>query len=349
MAGVAQVDDAASLYGHDAAAEALLAAMRGGALHHAWLITGPPGIGKATFARAVAARLLAEGVEPGVLPSRLELPAQHRTAALLAAGAHPDYRELRRLPKKDGKDGELARSITIDQVRALAPFLGTMASMSPRRVIVIDSADELERPGASNALLKSLEEPPAGTIFLLVSHAPGRLLPTIRSRCRLLRLEPLDDQAMRAALTQALPEASGDEIAALVRVGAGSPGRALRYAELELGDIDEALHAIARDGDPTTSRRAKLAKSLSLKAAQPRYEAFLDRVPGIIAEAAQDRRGAALQVALDAYAQARNVAGAARGLSLDPGGTVLELAGLVARLAGEGDTQDGADLRRTRR
>lgn len=324
-----------ALYGHDAASDALLAAMRGGALHHAWLITGPPGIGKATFARAAAARLLAEAAEPGALPPRLSLPAGHRTSALLTAGSHPDFRELRRLPKKDGKDGERARSITIDQVRGLAPFLGTMASLSERRVIVIDSADELERPGASNALLKSLEEPPAGTIFLLVSHAPGRLLPTIRSRCRVLRLEPLDDAAMRDALSQALPEASADEIAALVRVGGGSPGRALRYAELDLSEIDDALHAIARDGDPDTSRRFRLAKALSAKAAQPRYEAFLDRVPGIIAEAAQDRRGPALQVALDAYARARDVAGAARGLSLDAGGTVLELAGLVSRLAGD--------------
>jgi len=335
-----------AIYGHDAAADAFLAAMAGGALHHAWLIVGPHGIGKASFARAAAARLLAEGAEPAVLPRRLALPEHNRTAALLAAGAHPDFRELRRLPKKDGKDGELARSITIDQVRGLAPFLGTMASMSERRVIVIDSADELERPGASNALLKSLEEPPAGTIFLLVSHAPGRLLPTIRSRCRLLRLEPLDEPAMHAALNAELPEASGDEIASLVRAGAGSPGRALRYAELGLSEIDAALHAIARDGDPTTARRARLAKALAVKAAQPRYEAFLDRVPGIIAEAAQHRNGADLRVALDAYAQARDVAGAARGLSLDAGGTVLELAGLVARLAGVPETQHGADLRR---
>ena len=340
---------APAIHGHDAAADALLAAMASGSLHHAWLIVGPQGIGKASFARAAAARLLADAAEPGALPRRLALPEHNRTAALLASGAHPDYRELRRLPKKDGKDGELARSITIDQVRGLAPFLGTMASMADRRVIVIDSADELERPGASNALLKSLEEPPAGVTFLLVSHAPGRLLPTIRSRCRLLRLEPLGDAAMRAALGDALPEASADEIVSLVRAGMGSPGRALRYAELGLSEIDDALHAIARDGDPTTARRSKLAKALGVKAAQPRYEAFLERVPGIIAEAAQHRHGQDLRVALDAYAQARDVAGAARGLSLDAGGTVLELAGLVARLAGEPVVRHGADLRRTPR
>jgi DNA polymerase-3 subunit delta' len=150
-----------------------------------------------------------------------------------------------------------------------------------------------------------------------------------------LRLEPLGDEAMRSVLNAGLPEADADEIDALVCAGDGSPGRALRYAELQLREIDDALHAIARDGDPTTARRAKLAKSLAPKAAQPRYEAFLDRVPGIIAQAAQDRHGPALHVALEAYARARDVAGAARGLSLDAGGTVLELAGLVARLAGD--------------
>lgn len=322
-----------SVRGHREAAAALLGALRGGHLHHAWLLAGPPGIGKASFARAAAARLLADVAEPDRTGDTLALAAGSRTAQLLAAGSHPDYRELARLPKKDGKEGELARSITIDQVRGLGPFLGTMGSLSQRRVVVIDSADELERPGASNALLKSLEEPPAGVVFMLVSHAPGRLLPTIRSRCRLLRLEPLGDDDMAAVLREQLPETAGDEIATLVRAGRGAPGQALRYAELDLAKIDTALAAIARGGDREGKERLRLAKALGVKAAQARYEAFLERVPGVIAEAARFRSGADLRIALDAYAAARDVAGAARGLSLDASGTVIELSGIVARLA----------------
>jgi DNA polymerase-3 subunit delta' len=321
-----------SLRGHRAAIDAFTAALRGGNVHHAWLLAGPEGVGKATFARAAAARLLAEAMTPGLLAAGLPVPPDHRATTLLAAGSHPDYRELRRLPKKD-KDDELARSITVDQVRTLGPFLGTMPSLSPRRAIVIDAADDLERPGASNALLKSLEEPPTGTVFLLVSHAPGRLLPTIRSRCRILRFEPLGDDDMTAVLRNALPDAEPDEIASLADAGDGSPGRALGYAGLDLGAIEQSLAGIARDGDPTLTRRATLAKSLALKAAQPRYEAFLDRVPTVIARAAATRVGGDLRAALDAYDEARAVAGAARALSLDQQGTVYELAGIVARLA----------------
>ena len=328
MAGVTR------LRGQAAATDAFLAAASGGALHHAWLLAGPKGVGKALFARAAALRLLAEGMTPGALPPGLGVPPTHQAAALFAAGSHPDYRELRRLPKKEAKaEDELARSITVDQIRSLGPFLGTMPSLSPRRVIVIDAADDLERPGASNALLKSLEEPPSGTVFLLVSHAPGRLLPTIRSRCRVLRFEELGAEDMAAVLRNELPEADADEIASLVRAGDGSPGRALGYAGLDLAAIDTALDAIGRDGDPATTRRTALARALSPKAAQPRYEAFLDRVPTVIARLAALRHGEELRQALDAYDEARGIAAAARALSLDAAGTVHELAGVVARLA----------------
>jgi DNA polymerase-3 subunit delta' len=318
--------------GHRAARDAFLAASTGGALHHAWLLAGPQGIGKATFAQAAALRLLADAMAPGTLPPGLDVPDDHPAARLTAAGSHPDLRVLRRLAKKD-KEDELARSITVDQIRSLGPFLGTMPSLSPRRVIVIDAADDLERPGASNALLKSLEEPPAGTVFLLVSHAPGRLLPTIRSRCRLLRFEPLGDDDMAAVLAGALPETDADERAALVRIGDGAPGRAIGYAGLDLGAIDGAVEAIGRDGDPALTRRMALARALSLKAAQPRYEAFLDRVPTVIARMTALRVGADLRAALDAYDEARGIAAAARSLSLDAQGTVYELTGIVARLA----------------
>lgn len=310
-----------------------LAALAGGALHHAWLIAGPEGVGKMRFAQAAATRMLAEASAGGVAEDGLAVAESHPVHALIAAGSHPDFRILRRLPKDAEKpDQDVARSISIAQIRALQPMLATTPSMGPRRVVVIDSIDDLERPGASNALLKNLEEPPAGTIFLLVSHAPGRLLPTIRSRCRLLRFDVLDAPDMAGAIRDARPEASDDEVAALIAIGEGSPGRALRYAGLDVAALDAAIAAIASDGDPGNARRVKLAKALIGKTAQPRYEAFLDRVPAYISVAAQGRRGAALVTALDAHAAARELASAAVGLSLDPQATVYEMAGLVARL-----------------
>lgn len=323
--------------GNDAAHQAFVAAMASGVLHHAWLLAGPEGIGKGSFARMAALRMLAEGAAQGAgtsLPPGLHVPADDPQRKLIAAGSHPDYRELVRQPKDSDKTGlDLARSIPIAQVRALGPMFATRPTMSGRRVVVIDAVDDLERPGASNALLKNLEEPPQGTIFLLVSHAPGRLLPTIRSRCRLLRFDPLDDAAMTSVLRDRLPAADPAEVAALVGVAQGSPGRALGFAGLELAALDQALAAIARDGDPSNTRRVKLARALALKAAQARYEAFLDRAPAFIAAAAPSRHGERLRTALDGYDAARSLSATARALTLDAQATVYEMAGIVARLA----------------
>ena len=300
---------------------------------HAWLIAGPEGVGKGAFARIAAARMLAEASEPQKLSPGWEVPETSQTAHLIAAGAHPDYRELVRLPKDAAKPDEaLARSITIAQVRSLQPLFATKPSLSNRRVVVIDSIDDLERGGA-NALLKNLEEPPAGTIFLLVSHAPGQLLPTIRSRCRLLRFEPLPSEQVAAILRSELTDASASEIEALVRAGEGSPGRALGFAGLDLAALEGDMAALAETGDPSNTVRSRLAKLLGAKAAQPRYEAFLHRSPSFIAERARKRSGEGLRTALDAYAEARELAGAATGLSLDAGATVFEMSGLIARLA----------------
>jgi len=211
-----------SLYGNLAARQAFSAAIDSGSLHHGWIFAGPEGVGKARFAMLAARRLLAG---PGQ-PDDFEIPPGDRTQQLIDAGSHPDLKLLQRLPRDEKKPEQgLARSIRVDQVRELDHFLGVKATYSDRRVVVIDTADDLERPGASNALLKNLEEPPAGTVFLLVSHAPGRLLPTIRSRCRMLRFEALDDSEMRAALVDA--GVASDEIDELSRVGQGSPARAL--------------------------------------------------------------------------------------------------------------------------
>ncbi len=321
-----------SVVGNAAAQAAFVSAMASGSLHHAWLLTGPQGVGKASFARMAAIRLLAEGAGAAGLPPGLDVPEGNATRTLVEAGSHPDYRVLARLPKDPEKpDQDIARSITIAQVRTLQPLFATTPSMSSRRVVVIDAIDDLERGGA-NALLKNLEEPPQGTIFVLVSHAPGRLLPTIRSRCRLLRFEALSDDEVATAIRAVQPEADEAEIAALVRVSDGAPGRALRYAGLDVAGIDEAIARIAGEGDRDNSQRLRLAKSLGGKGAQARYEAFLDRAPAFVAQAARSRSGPALRSALDAHAAARDLAGAAIGLSLDAQATVFEMGGILASL-----------------
>ncbi|MDO7835340.1 AAA family ATPase [Sphingobium sp. HBC34] len=320
-----------TILGHDAQARTLIAAARSGRMHHGWIFAGPKGIGKGSFARALALRLLADAAGPAIEDDGLAVPESHPVRRLIEAAAHPDYAELAPLERETGT----ARNISVDQVRGLARLIHSAPSLSQRRVVVIDSADDLER-GAANALLKTLEEPPADMLFLLVSHAPGRLLPTIRSRCRTLRFDPLDAATMRAVLKAHDETLAPQEIDALVRAGGGSPGQALRFAGLNLSEIEQMLNALATQGDPGNRQRLALAKALALKSARPRYEAFLERAPAFIAQAARTRQGPALGTALDHWEKARHLAGGAVILSLDPAAVVFELAGHVAALAPKG-------------
>lgn len=318
-----------SLYGHKTAVAAFRTALDAGRLHHAWLIAGPTGIGKALFADKAALRVLAQAGGPVDAPG-IDVPDDHPAAKLVAAGSHPDLMRLERLTRDNGTD--LARSITVDQVRGLQRLFATTASLSPWRVVVIDAIDDLETAGA-NALLKNLEEPPPSTAFLLVSHAPERLLPTIRSRCRVLRLSRLGSSAMASALRDALPDAGEDEILSLTATGEGAPGRAIAWRGLAIDALDRDLEALAQSGDPANARRTALAQALAPKSAQARYEAFLERVPQVIAAAAKARSGPALTEALAAWERAGQLARTARRLSLDPASTVFELAGLLAAIA----------------
>ncbi len=317
------------ILGHQEQTRAMLAAAGSGRMHHGWILAGPHGVGKATFARALALRLLADAAGPAVEADKLlDVPAEHPIRRLIEAGAHPDYAELAPIEK----DGVTARNITVDQVRGLQRLVQSAPSLSTRRVVVIDAADDLER-GAANALLKTLEEPPADMFFLLVSHAPGRLLPTIRSRCRTLTFEALEDADMRQALQRADGSLAPSEIDALLRVAAGSPGKALRYAGLDMQHIERMLDELANEGDPGNRRSLALAKALSSKSAKPRYEAFLERAPAFIAQQARLRSGPALGAALSEWEGAKHLAGGAVILSLDPSSVVFGLAGHVAALA----------------
>lgn len=315
------------LIGQEVQIQAFLAANAGTRMHHGWILAGPRGLGKAGFARAAATRLLAEAAGPPPGGEGLFVPEGHPIRSLVDAGTHPDFMYLARLERET--TGDLARNIGVDQVRSLQRLFNNAPSLSSRRVIIIDAADDLER-SAANALLKNLEEPPPGTLFMLVSHAPGRLLPTIRSRCRMLRFSPLDTGQMKGILEKALPEAGELEIAALIKAGEGSPGRALSFAGLDLAGIESGLAAIADDGDPSNQQRLALARALSTKSARPRYEAFLERVPAFIATRGKANGIDALPTAIRSWEQARQLAAGAIPLSLDPATVVFEMCGYVA-------------------
>jgi DNA polymerase-3 subunit delta' len=198
-------------------------------------------------------------------------------------------------------------------------------------VVIIDAADDLERGGA-NALLKSLEEPPSGTFFMLVSHSSDRLLPTIRSRCQILRFDPLNDAQMRQALTQLLPSSDGATLDAMVRSGRGLPGRALSMAALDFGSVEQLVDDIVSSGDPTNKLRHRLAEQLSVKNAQASYEALLRFVPAKIAEEARKLPPIIAIKAVDAFHEADRLAARAIALSLDKQAVLIQMGGLLAGL-----------------
>jgi DNA polymerase-3 subunit delta' len=317
------------IVGQDRAVVQFVSAWASRKLHHAWLLAGPKGVGKASFAKSAARRVLADAAAPPSELPGIETDDEHRIVRLVEAGSHPDMRWLERLVNE--KTGNLARNISVDQVRGLSDLFDLSPAMSDWRVAVIDTVDELDAPGA-NALLKMLEEPPANTIFFLVSHAPGRLLPTIRSRCRRLDFQALDDDAMTSILERQTDLVEAERRRVIAK-SFGSAGQALAFAELGLAKLEEAALAILRQGDPTNARRSDLASELGKKAAADRYAAFLDLAPSLIAREARKLDGAQRERALDAYAKARELAAIAPRLSLDPAATVFQIGGILAEVA----------------
>ena len=225
------------LIGQGAAEAAFVSAHASGRLAHAWLIAGPRGIGKATFAFRCARALLAGALDAsgGALhgpEASLAVPPDHPVFRRIAAAGHANLRTVER--ERHAKTGRLRTDIVVESVRALRPFFGQTAAEQGRagwRIAVIDGAEEMN-PSAANALLKMLEEPPERGLILLVSHAPGCLPPTLRSRCRLLTLRPLAASAIEAILSARFPALADDDERRrmLARLGDGSVGRALALA-----------------------------------------------------------------------------------------------------------------------
>jgi len=231
------------LVGHEGAEQALLAAWHSGRMPHAWLLAGPRGIGKATLAFRMARFVLAaeEGGLFGPAETDLSLPADHSVFRRVARGAHPDLQIGE--PSWNEKKKCFRTEITVHETRALGDFLHLTPAEGGWRVVVVDSADDMNR-NAANALLKVLEEPPARALLLLVSHAPGRLLPTIRSRCRRLDLKALPEATVASLLRRHRPDLNQTDAALLARLAGGSIGRAIELGGKDGADLFREVAAL---------------------------------------------------------------------------------------------------------
>ena len=318
------------ILGQDRAVEQFASAWATRKLHHAWLLAGPKGVGKATFARAAARRVLADAAGP---PSQLPGLAHRRRSSgvkLVEAGSHPDMRWLERVVNE--KTGNLNRNIKVEQIRDLGEFM----SLSRGAVAVARRGDRHRRRARGSGRQRPPENARgASPQQPVLSRQPcaGRLLPTIRSRCRRLDFRRWDDDAMTSILEDAGARPDRGRAPAdrrdVVRLrGAGTCFRRARTAKLE----DAAL-AILRQGDPTNGRRSELAIELGKKGRRrplcrlPRPCAVADRARGARA------RGPPAERALDAYAKARELAVVAPRLSLDPAATVFQIGGILASVA----------------
>lgn len=282
--------EATRLIGQEAAEQAFLAAYGAGRLHSGWLLTGPRGVGKATLAYRIAAFLLAEpsdgdgglfGAPPS--PETLDIPPESPDAALIRSGAHPRLFVVRRGPNPKGD--RLSDVIRVDEVRGLKNFFQLSAANGGRRVVIIDAADEMN-PNAANAVLKALEEPPARTTLLLIAHQPSRLLPTIRSRCRELRLSPLGAEDLTRVLAGIGQDADAPE--ALAVLSDGSAGAALSL----LGHDGLKLYAdlvtlLADLPQMKRSEALRLADACAGRGADHRFALTLDLIDHFLARAAR--------------------------------------------------------------
>lgn len=292
--------EAAHLIGQDAAEQAFLTAYNSDRMHHGWLISGPRGVGKATLAWRIARFLLATPPNDGGMfatpaPDTLDISSDHPVSHRIAALSEPGLFLLRRPWDEKGK--RLKGEITVDEVRKLKNFFALSSAGGGRRVVIVDVADEMNN-NAANALLKLLEEPPEGAVLLLISHQPSRLLPTIRSRCRELRLPPLAPDALAQVMAGLDETPSADEVLRLNELAAGSAGDALRLLHLNgLGTYADLVQIFqARDFD--RPRALKLAESATGKANAERFALILQLFDLFLARLA--RHGAGFQPAAEA-------------------------------------------------
>ncbi len=263
--------DVFELNGQGAAEAAWLDALQRGRMHHAWLLVGPEGVGKATFAYRAARRLLGAAPDPALGPMGSD--PRHPVSRQISARSHPDLLVLER----ETQEGPARKSIPVDEARRLPEFFSKAPAASPWRVAIIDAADDLNA-NAANAVLKTLEEPPPRGVLLLVCHAPGRLLPTIRSRCRRLVFQPWPTDEV-ARMLEDKAGANAEDAARLAAMAHGAPGRALRLAGADALALDHAARELLR-GLPRVDEPAMLALAGGFRGAEgaARFELLFERL-----------------------------------------------------------------------
>ena len=250
---------------------AFLAALERNRLHHGWLLTGPEGMGKATFAYRAARRLLGAAADPAF--GQLGASPDDPVSRLVAARSHPDLLVIERW----SDDGKPRKVIPVEEARRLPEFFSKAPGLGRWRVAIVDAVDDLNASGA-NALLKILEEPPERGVLLLVSHAPGALLDTIRSRCRRLAFRPWPDEAV-ADFVSRRTEASGEEALHLARMARGAPGQALRLVARGGIAADEAARAlIGRLSEPDLAALQALADRFRGGEGADRFAVLIERI-----------------------------------------------------------------------
>ena len=326
--GFAHPRETPHLVGQDLALARAARALRGGHPPGAWLITGPPGIGKATLAYRIARYVLSHGATAAG-PEDLSVPARDATAIRIAAASHPGLLVLKRGLNESGK---LMSEMSVHVVRKLSGFFGMTSGAGGWRVAIVDTADDMN-DAAANALLKMLEEPPPRAMLMLLSAVPGRLLPTIRSRCQRLDLRLLDEPTLEAELARLLPDTSAAERASLARLAGGSIGMALRLAG---GDAV----ALAREADRLLDHAAApdIAAILALGDRIYRITDGLETFGTFLTDTLTDRiRARALQggAPLDRWIECLNRLKAhfarTAALNLEPRQTLLSAAGQLAQ------------------
>jgi DNA polymerase-3 subunit delta' len=322
------------MLGHEVAERAFLESWQSGRLHHGWLLAGAQGLGKASFAERAARFLLTrETAGAGAVPDGLATSGDRVAGKLLDAGNHPELIRLERLAKESGK--ELARSITVDQVRGLTGKMQLTIALGHWRVAIIDAVDDLE-PAGANALLKTLEEPPARTLMFLVSHSPGRLLPTIRSRCRTLRFQPLDDSALLSWLTAQRPIADHRQLVSAVTASGGIPGRALELVDGDTAQMEQRLLGIARSGDPGNRQREALARDVAGVAGKERFRLLIDLAPRLLLRLAREGDAGQRALILASWDEVQTVSRGAISGSYDAAMVAFEIGNSFAAVAGKG-------------